>query len=343
MRDATIAARGIGGSQIAALCGLDPRRDAFAVYAEVLRLVEPEEPTPRMRMGKRLEKVIAEAYGEETGQCIVWHDHTAQHETRRWQVYTVDAFVYPAESIANTNIGPVGILDSKNVALDQFPLWGEPGTDQVPDHIGLQAQWYCSGTGLPWCDIAALFGGNDLRIFRVTHDPEIEATLLEVAERFWHDNVLAEVPPPIGHSDTAARYLKQKFPRNVEHVREATPDEVMLLSRLKQEREVLAEAKARTAAVSNEVRETIGAADGIKDPVLGKVTWKRTKDTRGTDWRAVAAHLWADLNLTAQTAQTVMAVEPLNDYAELHEVILREGSRRLVVPRTWKSETEGEE
>src|SRR6266849_2028048 len=98
MRDSTITALAVGGSEIAALVGLDPNRDAFSVYAEKLGLVEPAPPTPRMRMGKKLERIIAEVYAEETGQCIAWCDRTMQHVDRSWQVFTIDAFVLATES-----------------------------------------------------------------------------------------------------------------------------------------------------------------------------------------------------------------------------------------------------
>jgi predicted phage-related endonuclease len=364
MIDEQLRALSVGGSEVAALVGLDPNRDAFAIYAEKLGLVEREPPTPRMRMGKRLERIIAEVYAEETGQVVVWCDQTIRHAERTWQAYTVDAFVlgsdnphageiiqsvmrYPIRSVEPSKqtweikpFNAIGLMDAKNVSWDQYPLWGEAGTDQVPDRIACQIIWYLDATGLPWGDVAALFGGNDLRIYRINYDSNIADVLRGAAEEFVKNHLEPQIPPPIGHSDTAARYLKQKFPRNVEHVRKATPDEVMLLSRLKQEREVLAEAEARAAAVSNEVRQAIGDADGIKDPVLGKVTWRRTKDTIGTDWKAVAEAIINDLRYGAFPAADF---PDLREYAELHQRVIREGSRRLLVPRTWKSETEDED
>ena len=325
MIDAQLRAKGVGGSDIAALVGLDPRRDAFAVYADKLGLVEREEPTARMRMGKRLERVIAEAYGEETGQVIVWSDLTLCHPERTWQVYTVDAYV---------EIPAIGVLDAKNVSFDQSPLWGDAGTDQVPDWIACQCQWYCSGTGLPWCDVAALFGGYDLRIYRVNRDADIEETLLEVAERFWNQNVLKQVAPPIGHSDVANRYLRQRFPKNVSNIREATPDEINLMLLYKQARAVFTEAQARKIEAENAVKEAIGSSDGLKDPVFGTVSWKFIQPTKGVDWEAVARAIVSDLNDGVFPAKDLPRIE---EYAEMHQMIKREGYRRINCPRSWST------
>lgn len=282
MIDHSIRSAGIGGSEIAAIVGLDSRRDKFAVYADKLGLVEREPPNARMKFGKRLERVIAEMYADETGTCAAWNDETQVNPDRPWQVFTVDAFVLDLATVA-----PIGIVDAKNVALDQSRLWGATGTDQVPDHIALQMAWYCSGTNLPWADVAALFGGNDLRIYRIHRHAEIEAVILESAERFWNDHVLARVPPPLGSTDTAAEYLRQRFPRNTEQVRHADAKEVALLAEMRRAREAFDAAESAKIAADNAVREAIGPYDGLLVPG-GSVTWKASKERQNVDWQKVS-------------------------------------------------------
>ncbi len=280
MVDVEVRSQGVGGSEVAAIVGLDPRRDAFSVYAEKLGLVERAEPSPRMRWGKRIERVIAEAYAEETRQTVAWCDETRANPQRPWQVMTPDAFVWRDGAHA-------GGVDAKNVAFDQAYLWGDAGTDAVPESIALQLQWYCSGEDLPWWDAAALFGGHDLRIYRVHRDPEIEAVLLEEADRFWRTHVLARVAPPIGSSATAAEYLRQRFPKNVEALRVATEHEASLIAELKVARSNFDIAEAAKKSIENQVKEAIGEADGL-ECALGKVTWKKDRDTMGTDWERIA-------------------------------------------------------
>lgn len=287
MIDHAIRSAGIGGSEIAAIVGLDSRRDKFSVYAEKLGLIEREPPNPRMKFGKRLEGVIAEMYSEETGIYIEWHDQTEINPERPWQIHTVDAFAWNVRPPEEGDVHRIGIVDAKNVALDQSRLWGESGTDQVPDRIALQMQWYCSATNLPWADVAALFGGNDLRIYRIHRNAEIEAVILEAAGNFWNDHVLARVPPPLGSTDTAAEYLRQRFPRNTEQLRFPDHTEMTLLAELRETAKRFDVAEAAKTSAENAVREAIGACDGLILPG-GKVTWKANRDRQSIDWEKVS-------------------------------------------------------
>lgn len=265
---------GIGASEIAAVVGLDHRRSAFDVYAEKVGLVKRAEPTARMRWGKKLERVIAECYAEETRQTIIWYDMTISG-MHPFQVFSPDAFVIPQPgSLIN-----IGGVDAKNVSFDQWEKWGEPGTDSVPDTIALQCQWSCSAADLPWWDVAALMGGNDLRIYRVHRDADIEATLLEEGEKFWSGNVLARVAPEMTGTDAAREYLRQRYPRNIEVMRSATVQEQFLIGQYEQARKELTALESRKDALQVQLCDLIGEADGINFPVdepgkTGRIMWK---------------------------------------------------------------------
>src|SRR5262245_47999262 len=71
-REAWLLARrgGIGGSDAAAVVGASPWSSPLAVYMDKLGLAEPMEATLAMRLGIRLEAVVAELYVEETGRDV---------------------------------------------------------------------------------------------------------------------------------------------------------------------------------------------------------------------------------------------------------------------------------
>ena len=291
MIDHAIRSRGIGGSEIAAILGLDPRRDAFSVYAEKVGLVPHNyEPNDRMEAGKFLEQGIAAWYAKRTGQEIEWCDTTRCHPDREWQVWSPDALVLGNENGIAGIRRHIGGVDAKNVSYDQSARWGEPGTDSVPDYIHLQCQWYASGEDLPWWDVAACFGGNDLRIYRVNRDAQIEAAILEEAERFWRGNVLARVPPPPGPSPATVDALRQMFPRNVQALRCATAEEAQLLTDLKTANEEWEVVNRRCTEIENRLKLSIGEAEGL---IAGKykLTWRREKDSTGPDWEKLAREL----------------------------------------------------
>ncbi len=292
-----LRSRGIGGTDIAAICGLHPTRDAWTVYAEKTGLLEKvvDATNNRIRWGKLLERAIVAGYSEITTHETEWVDRTMRNERRPIQVWTPDAL--GINGAANRGV------DAKNVAWDQAKLWGEPGTDDVPQHIVAQCQWYLSASGRQAWDVAALFGGNDLRIYTVLPDREIEAALLEEAERFWMEHVLKGVAPPMGNSPAVAEYLKQRFPRNVVALRQATPEEAALIYEYLPVRDELNQLEDECAAMENRIKASIGDADGVQFGG-GKITWKASKDGTLVDWEAVARAAGATPELVAQYTTT---------------------------------------
>jgi predicted phage-related endonuclease len=325
MIDLQLRSRGIGGSEIAAILGIDPRRDAFSVWADKLGMVGRSAATGRMRWGKRIEQVIAEAYAEETHQPVVWFDETLHHPERTWQVYTPDAFV----GIDGLYAPWAGGLDAKNVALDQINNWGEPGTDAVPEPIFCQCQWYCSGSELPWWDVAGLFGGNDLRIFRVNRDTEIEGALLEEGERFWRDHVLARVPPEPGSTPATVEALRQMFPRQTKDLRFATAEEAALLAELKQANERWDEANARCLTVENRLKYAIGESEGLIHQGW-KLTWRKENDSEGPDWEKVARELALRFGLLKPFMEKHQFEIPVAWCQTVEQLAAAPGMRRII-------------
>lgn len=333
MIDPVIRSQGIGGSEIAAICGLDDRRDAFSVYADKLGLLQRAAPSKRMRWGKLLERAIVTGYGEETGLSVAWHDETVVNRSRAWQVSTPDAFAWSSDDLSFNPATRVGGVDAKNVSFDQMQKWGDAGSNIVPDTIALQCQWYCSAEELPWWDVAALFGGNDLRIYRIHRDRGIEEILLSAAEAFWRDHVLARVPPPIGCSQAAADYLKKWFPKNVQALRHADAVELGMLAQLKQAKEEFKEAEAAKDALENQTKLLIGDHDGLILPAKGKVTWTKDRDSMGPNWEVIARELALQRGLLMSGERAPEDWMPLDQMIAANQVITRNGPR--VLRCTW--------
>ena len=345
MIDQAVHSRGVGGSEIAAILGMDPRRDAFSVWASKTGRVPPMEANTRMKWGKALERVIAEAYASETHQIVSWCDQTMSHPSRPWQIATPDAFVLGDDG----SLTPyrIGGADCKNVALDQAWQWGEPGSDSVPQPIALQLQWYCSTFDLPWWDACALMGGNDLRIFRINRDAEIEAILLTEVERFWRDNVLADVAPEPGPSQATVDALKAMYPKNTAELRVATEAEIELLAKLKEAVAKEKESERHADAIKNVVKLAIGEGDGLTFPgdrgKTEKVTWKKDADSWGTNWEAIAREIYANTvdfidRLKERGIEILEHRKTLDEIAREFQIVTRVGPRKLLVPRHWTKE-----
>lgn len=331
--DLQLRSNGIGGSEIAAILGMDANRDPFSVYCDKLGLLEKSQPNTRMRWGKLLERAIVQGYSEQSGIATEWCDATIQRPDRHWHLYTPDAFAVGVDGDLTRRIGGV---DAKNVSFDRVDLWGDPGSDDVPANILLQLQWYCSGADLPWWDAAALFGGNDLRIYRVHRDAEIESAILESAEQFWKMHVLARIPPDIGRTQAASEYLKKRFPKNVEPLRTATDEERELLAAVKSADERWTEINALCETLDNRLKLSIGAGEGLLDGPA-RVTYRLSADSRGVDWESAAREA---IDLLARLTYQGGDIErehqaTLRRFISDHTKVLAAGSRRL--NKNWQA------
>jgi predicted phage-related endonuclease len=253
---------GIGGSDVAAILGLDEYRDPFSVWAEKRGQYERPPATARMKLGKLFERGIIEYYSELTGRETRFVDETYRSESREWMVYTPDALcIHERRGV-----------DAKLVAWDQRHQWG-PTPDDIPARVQLQVRYYMAAMDYPLWDIAALLDMAEPLIYTFERDPEIEEAMLELCERFYRDYVLGDKQPPIGASDDSTEYLRQRFPRQRTNLRE--DDKTITDERIKTE---------------NQIKLAIGEAEGLVWP-HGRFTWKNTKDQMKTDWEALARSL----------------------------------------------------
>lgn len=272
---------GLGGTDISAICGLDPRRSAFDVYCSKVGLLVdvPREENERMWAGKKLERAIADMYSDREGKPIKWSDKIDRHHERPWQLASADFFV-------DSKPERIG-ADSKNVSWEFSHLWGEDGSDDVPDWISMQMHWYLAFYDIEQWHIAALFGGNDFRVFKLKRDFELEEMLLDAGERFWRDHVEAGVPPEMTATPTAYAYLRARFPRNSGAMRTPTGDEAVLIEEFLSARA----AHRATEKVYQDAEVKLKAAIGNDDGFRlhnGRVTYKKIADTLGIDYEALA-------------------------------------------------------
>lgn len=280
---------GIGGSDIAAIAGCHPYKTAADVYARIVADVAPAADSPRMALGRAMESHIIDAYAMANGLDPAGFARTVEIQApgQPWRRGELDA-LDRARKLA---------LDAKLVVSPrQFARWGEAGSDQVPDEYLLQAHWYQALADTELFVIVAFIEG-DLREYEIPRDREIEGTLIEIASRFWRDNVEKRVPPPLTGCDPAT--LRALFPRNAAPLRDATDLEHDLISRYAQAREVNASGEQVEEELKAALQAAIGDAEGIQCP-LGKITWKNNKDGQATDWQAVARALKAPQELVEQ-------------------------------------------
>ena len=187
----------LGGTDIAAILGLNRYRSAVDVYFEKTS-DEVEDVSNRFtHWGTLLEEVIANEYARVKEVNIEETSGPIYHPEYSFLAANIDRWVANKEYV----------LECKTANTYKEKEWGEEGTDRIPDAYLCQVAYYSAITGVPKVDIAVLIGGNDFRIYSYTKNEEFEDKIIKIACNFWNNNVLAKSPPePISLTDMSVLY-----------------------------------------------------------------------------------------------------------------------------------------
>lgn len=254
---------GIGGSDAAAAVGLSSHKTPYELWLEKTGQAPLEQPdTERMRWGRELENVIALAYMERTGRRVHRVNRLLRNAERPYMIANLDRRI----------VGEKRGLEIKNVDsfAAKFGEWGEPGTDQVPTTYAIQVAHYLAVTGYEAFDVAALVGGNDLRIYTIARDEELIDLLRVGEEAFWR-NVETRTPPNIRSIEDA----RARYPRSIENAVIANSDVIEDLATLRLLKEQAKGLDEKIDVVTGRICGFIGECDTLKDEggtVLA--TWK---------------------------------------------------------------------
>jgi len=268
---------GIGGSDIAALAGVHPYKNAADVYARIVADVPPVFDNARMALGRAMESHIINQFCEleKINVAELERNPELRHPLQPWRRGEPDA-LHKAEGL--------GIEAKLVVSTRQLMRWGEAGTDKVPDEYLLQCHWYAALANTERFVVVAFIEG-DLRVYEIPRDKELEQHLAEIAARFMRDHVEKRVPPPL--HGCAPESLRALFPTNRTPLREATPEEGARIMAYGAAKTALVEATAHHDRLKAELEAAIGDGEGLTSH-FGRVTWKSNKPSRVTDWQATA-------------------------------------------------------
>lgn len=280
-RDAWLAERrrGIGGSDAPAVLGISPWRTPLDVWLDKTGQADDTmHDSDAMFWGRTLEPVIRQQYAERTGRIVRVPVQTLQHPTHAFMLANLD-----------------GVTDDRRLLEIKTARsgadWGEPGTDEIPEPYLVQVQHYLCVTSLAVADVAVLIGGSDFRLYEVPADRELQQMLIEAEADFWRLVETRTPPEPRSYADTVRRYGRSATAGTVL----ADADLVLTVKRLRALREQQQELAEMEEAAKAAILQALGdRGDTLVGPD-GKllVTWKLTKPSRRTDWKALVEHHWA--------------------------------------------------
>jgi len=233
---------GIGGSDAATVCGLNPYKSAVELYYEKRGESTPEDISdkPAIRWGNLLEPLVAAEYMRETGRVVRRKNAMLRHKEHPHMIAHLDRVVQGERIV-------VEIKTVSQIAYDKGD-WGPAGTDEVPSHYLLQVQHYMAVTGYPVAHLAVLIGGRDFRLYVIERNEALIEHLIERESAFW-TCVLEGVLPEVDYTNPLAG-------ADVQRIYPDVTDEVVEIG----ERGAEIHKQLREIAVSDKENKTAKAA-----------------------------------------------------------------------------------
>lgn len=198
--------RGIGGSDVSAIMGLNPYRSALAVYMDKVGAVpvDAETMSEQAYWGTVLEEPIARRFAELHPELTVRrNNHILINTDYPFAIANIDREIRDGDETYGLEIKTVGVRGAK--------FWED---DDIPLPYVLQVTHYMMVTGWKKFYIAALVGGQQYIERVVLRDEDIIQTLA-AREREFHELIINQTPPEADGSVNYTEMLKALYPEAV--------------------------------------------------------------------------------------------------------------------------------
>jgi putative phage-type endonuclease len=197
--------KGIGGSDIPAILGIDRFRTPLDVFLEKTNRSQTED-NKYMYAGRKLEPVIADMFHDQTGYNVIIPDK--------------QFYIHPENQLFRASIDRIyeykntlNILECKSTQM--------PVSEPFEPHY-VQLQWYLGVMNCEKGALAYLERGLDFTYFEFDRKNDFIEYLQEEALNFWNKHILTDTPP---EPSNAADVLKLYHTHKEGQVYEATEED----------------------------------------------------------------------------------------------------------------------
>lgn len=259
--------KGIGGSDVAAICGLSRYKSALEVYLDKLGEIPPINDNPKMKAGRMLEATIADWFTEETGIKVQEQKCIFQHKEYPFMFANIDRWV----------LGENAGLEIKNTGEYSRNDWFDGHKEIIPTEYQLQANHYMSILGAERWYVAVLIGGWDFQWRIIERDEGLIKNLIAIEENFWLKHVEVKNQPQASAQDTSL--LTRIYPESRTTSMEISDIHHDLMKRLLDSKKILEAAKEDHEDAKNKVKSIMGENEVAVWQGERFCTWKT--DARG--------------------------------------------------------------
>ena len=260
--------KGIGGSDVGAIMGVNKWKSAFEIYLDKTEeITEEKESSEAAHFGTILEDIVAKEFTLRTGKKVRKDNRHLVHKNYPFMVANIDRRI----------VGENAILECKTANSFCAKEWE---ADEIPASYLLQCQHYLSVTGASKAYIAVLIGGQKFIYKEIERDEELIKIIIDAEKDFWLNHVEKKIAPAIDGSFGACRYLSEKYKVGDKSLkvdlRSEFEEKINEYKNIKLQSKELDE---RAKAIENSLKNELGNAEsGSISKFL--VLWKSVKSNR---------------------------------------------------------------
>lgn len=248
---------GITGTDIVAICGLNPYKSAYDVYLEKTTPIQEKPDNVYMKMGRKLEAVICELYEEESGKTLT------ECEPRLIRYSKNPICIGSPDRYIETD----GVFEAKST---------QKKIEILPEMYFVQNTWYVGISQRKYGVVGILERGLNFQSFTNKLDVELFEMLVEKANVFWNENILAKVPPPAQNSEDVLKIYNKHTAGKTLEVTSIAYDSVEKLREVKQKLAIFTEEKTK---IEESLKMLMLDAEGLTFGGELLLTWKASKDS----------------------------------------------------------------
>lgn len=175
---------GIGGSDAAAIVGLNPYITPYSLWADKTGRLPEQEENEAMRQGRDLEAYVAERFTEATGKKVRRRNVMFQHDDHDFILANIDREV----------MGESAGLECKTTSVMNLRKFKN---GEFPDQYYVQCVHYLAVTGLEKWYLAVLVLNQGFYIYEIHRDEAEIAALMEEEREFWQTHIVPDVAPAV--------------------------------------------------------------------------------------------------------------------------------------------------
>lgn len=198
-----IRTRGIGGSDVSILAGINPYKSIYELWKEKTGQSEPSEGQSEFAyFGSVLEPIVKAEFMKRTGLKVRAKNMILQSTDYPFMIADLDGII-------NDN-GEACIFEAKTASEYKLSEWKKG----VPKAYVLQVQHYMAVTDAGKTHIAAIVGGNHFFHYVIERDEELIREIIAMEKEFWERNVLGGMEPLPDGSDATTAYLNAAYAKS---------------------------------------------------------------------------------------------------------------------------------